>query len=292
MGIEQDKPSKGAEQILLAQIKQEFTAPADAIEQYIDIVSQFIEENNIAVEDEIEQIKSGQQKLLSQYEEAFRENTKSDAQKNKTAQEYSELRHNLRTPLNAIIGYSEILMEDFEDDLSESCITDLNNILALSRDTEKAIEKFVDFIKGDLKPEPSDNSGQSNIKNAESLFKSLGDLDYSLEIDDNLKAADILIVDDNVTNCEVLQRRLSQHGLKCRVVYDGTNALKAVESKTPDLILLDVILPDINGLELLKEFRAKHSADELPIIMVSAFNDVDSTAKCIKLGATDIFPSL
>ena len=290
MGIEQDKPSKGAEQILLAQIKQEFTAPADAIEQYIDIVSQFIEENNIAVEDEIEQIKSGQQKLLSQYEEAFRENTKSDAQKNKTAQEYSELRHNLRTPLNAIIGYSEILMEDFEDDLSESCITDLNNILALSRDTEKAIEKFVDFIKGDLKPEPSDNSGQSNIKNAESLFKSLGDLDYSLEIDDNLKTADILIVDDNVTNCEVLQRRLSQHGLKCRVVYDGKNALKAVESKTPDLILLDVILPDINGLELLKEFRAKHSADELPIIMVSAFNDVDSTAKCIKLGATDYLP--
>ena len=219
MGIEQDKPSKGAEQILLAQIKQEFTAPADAIEQYIDIVSQFIEENNIAVEDEIEQIKSGQQKLLSQYEEAFRENTKSDAQKNKTAQEYSELRHNLRTPLNAIIGYSEILMEDFEDDLSESCITDLNNILALSRDTEKAIEKFVDFIKGDLKPEPSDNSGQSNIKNAESLFKSLGDLDYSLEIDDNLKAADILIVDDNVTNCEVLQRRLSQHGLKLSLIH-------------------------------------------------------------------------
>ena len=290
MGIEQEKPSKGAEQILLAQIKQEFTAPADAIEQYIDIVSQFIEENNIAVEDEIEQIKSGQQKLLSQYEEAFRENTKSDAQKNKTAQEYSELRHNLRTPLNALIGYSEILMEDFEDDLSESCITDLNNILALSRDTEKAIEKFVDFIKGDLKPEPSDNSGQSNIKNAESLFKSLGNLDYSLEIDDNLKDADILIVDDNVTNCEVLQRRLSQHGLKCRVVYDGTNALKAVESKTPDLILLDVILPDINGLELLKEFREKHSADELPIIMVSAFNDVDSTAKCIKLGATDYLP--
>ena len=290
MEINQDKPSKGAEQILLAQIKQEFTAPADAIEQYIDLVSQYIEENNIAVEDEVEQIKTGQKKLLSQYEEAFKENTKSDSQKNKTAEEYSELRHNLRTPLNAIIGYSEILMEDFEDDLSESCINDLNNILSHSRETEKAIEKFVDFIKGDLKPEPTDDSGQSNVKNAESLFKSLGDLDYSLEIDDNLKDADILIVDDNVTNCEVLQRRLSQHGLQCRVVYDGKNALKEVEKKTPDLILLDVILPDINGLELLKEFRSKHTDDELPIIMVSAFNDVDSTAKCIKLGATDYLP--
>ena len=290
MEINKDKPSKGAEQILLAQIKQEFTAPADAIEQYIDLVSQYIEENNVAVEDEVEQIKMGQKKLLSQYEEAFSENTKSDSQKNKTAQEYSELRHNLRTPLNAIIGYSEILMEDFEDDLSESCINDLNNILSHSRETEKAIEKFVDFIKGDLKPEPTDESGQSNVKNAESLFKSLGDLDYSLEIDDNLKDADILIVDDNVTNCEVLQRRLSQHGLQCRVVYDGKNALEEVERKTPDLILLDVILPDINGLELLKEFRSKHTDDELPIIMVSAFNDVDSTAKCIKLGATDYLP--
>ena len=290
MEINRDKPSKGAEQILLAQIKQEFTAPADAIEQYIDLVSQYIEENNVAVEDEVEQIKTGQKKLLSQYEEAFKENTKSDSQKNKTAEEYSELRHNLRTPLNAIIGYSEILMEDFEDDLSESCISDLNNILSHSRETEKAIEKFVDFIKGDLKPEPTDDSGQSNVKNAESLFKSLGDLDYSLEIDDNLKDADILIVDDNVTNCEVLQRRLSQHGLQCRVVYDGENAIKEVEKKTPDLILLDVILPDINGLELLKEFRSKHTDDELPIIMVSAFNDVDSTAKCIKLGATDYLP--
>ena len=83
MEINKDKPSKGAEQILLAQIKQEFTAPADAIEQYIDLVSQYIEENNVAVEDEVEQIKMGQKKLLSQYEEAFSENTKSDSQKNK-----------------------------------------------------------------------------------------------------------------------------------------------------------------------------------------------------------------
>ena len=50
------------------------------------------------------------------------------------------------------------------------------------------------------------------------------------------------------------------------------------------------MLPDINGLELLKRFRKNHDRDELPIIMVSAFNDVDSTAKCIKLGASDYLP--
>ena len=144
-----EKPSKGAEKILLAQIKQEFAAPAEAIEQYIDLVEEFGVKNNLDISSEINQIKEAEDKLLSQYEDAFRENTAADKQA-KTSQEYSELRHNLRTPLNAIIGYSEILMEDFEDDLSEECIKDLNTILSLSRETETAIERFVDFIKGDL----------------------------------------------------------------------------------------------------------------------------------------------
>ena len=287
MGVE--KPSKGAEKILLAQIKQEFSAPAEAIEQYIDLVEQFASQKNLDISSEISQIKEAEDKLLSQYEEAFRENTSAD-KKNKTSQEYSELRHNLRTPLNAIIGYSEILIEDFEDDLSEECIKDLNTILSLSRETETAIERFVDFIKGDLNESATDDSEQGQIQNAESLFRSLGDIDYSLDIDEHLMGSDVLIVDDNKTNCEVLERRLSQNGLSCRVALDGTTAIQEVESKTPDLILLDVMLPDINGLELLKRFRENHERDELPIIMVSAFNDVDSTAKCIKLGASDYLP--
>ena len=285
----QEKPSKGAEKILLAQIKQEFSAPAEAIEQYIDLVEQFAEENNLEISSEINQIKEAEDKLLSQYEDAFKENTATD-KKTKTNQEYSELRHNLRTPLNAIIGYSEILIEDFEEDLSEECIKDLNTILSLSRETETAIERFVDFIKGDLNESAAEDSEQGQIQNAESLFRSLGDIDYSLDIDDHLKGSDVLIVDDNKTNCEVLERRLSQNGLSCRVAFDGTTAIKEVEAKTPDLILLDVMLPDINGLELLKRFRKNHERDELPIIMVSAFNDVDSTAKCIKLGASDYLP--
>ena len=287
MGVE--KPSKGAEKILLAQIKQEFSAPAEAIEQYIDLVEQFASQKNLDISSEISQIKEAEDKLLSQYEEAFRENT-SAGKKTKTSQEYSELRHNLRTPLNAIIGYSEILIEDFEDDLSEECIKDLNTILSLSRETETAIERFVDFIKGDLNESATDDSEQGQIQNAESLFRSLGDIDYSLDIDEHLMGSDVLIVDDNKTNCEVLERRLSQNGLSCRVALDGTTAIQEVESKTPDLILLDVMLPDINGLELLKRFRENHERDELPIIMVSAFNDVDSTAKCIKLGASDYLP--
>ena len=75
-----EKPSKGAEKILLAQIKQEFAAPAEAIEQYIDLVEQFAIQNNLEISSEINQIKEAEDKLLSQYEEAFRENTSEDKQ--------------------------------------------------------------------------------------------------------------------------------------------------------------------------------------------------------------------
>ena len=282
--------SKGAEEIVLTQIKQDFITPANAIFDYVDMVEKILNDADLESEDEIEQIKSSCSKLIDQYEVAFVQNTGVNADSSKkSAEEYSELRHNLRTPLNAIIGYSEILMEDYEDDLEEGTLEDFQQIINLARETERAIENFVDYIRGES-IDPKDDNSSNQLETAEALFKSLGDIEYSISLGDEIKESDILIVDDNVTNCEVLQRRLSMQGLSCRTAYDGNSAISEVFKKTPDLILLDVILPDINGLELLKTFRKEHNAESLPVIMVSAFNDVDSISKCIQLGAQDYLP--
>ncbi|MDA8709104.1 diguanylate cyclase [Gammaproteobacteria bacterium] len=282
--------SKGAEEIVLTQIKQNFITPANAIFDYVDMVEKVLNEAELQSDDEIDQIKSSCSKLIDQYEVAFVQNTGVNADSSKKSpEEYSELRHNLRTPLNAIIGYSEILMEDYEDDLEESTLEDFQQIINLARETETAIEYFVDYIRGEALDPNNDNSS-NQLESAEALFKSLGDIEYSITLDDEIKESDILIVDDNVTNCEVLQRRLSMQGLSCRTAYDGNTAITEVFKKTPDLILLDVILPDINGLELLKNFRKEHNSESLPVIMVSAFNDVDSISKCIQLGAQDYLP--
>lgn len=282
--------SKGAEEIVLTQIKQDFITPANAIFDYVDMVEKVLDDADLQSEDEIEQIKSSCSKLIDQYEVAFVQNTGVNADSSKKSpEEYSELRHNLRTPLNAIIGYSEILMEDYEDDLEENTLEDFQQIINLARETETAIENFVDYIRGEAIDPKNDNSS-NQLESAEALFKSLGDIEYSITLGDEIKESDILIVDDNVTNCEVLQRRLSMQGLSCRTAYDGNTAIAEVFKKTPDLILLDVILPDINGLELLKSFRKEHNSESLPVIMVSAFNDVDSISKCIQLGAQDYLP--
>ena len=135
--------SKGAKEILLTQIKQEFTTPADAISDYLEIVEKTINQVNLRAEDEIEQVRFGCTRLINQYEEAFQLYTGPNASnEKKTPEEYSELRHNLRTPLNAIIGYSEILIEDLEDDLPAQALSDLQTIIDLSREIEKAIEIF------------------------------------------------------------------------------------------------------------------------------------------------------
>ena len=282
--------SKGAEEIVLTQIKQDFITPANAIFDYVDMVEKVLDDADLQSDDEIEQIKSSCSKLIEQYEVAFVQNTGANADSSKKSpEEYSELRHNLRTPLNAIIGYSEILMEDYEDDLEDGTLEDFQQIINLARETETAIENFVDYIRGEAIDPKNDNSS-NQLESAEALFKSLGDIEYSITLGDEIKESDILIVDDNITNCEVLQRRLSMQGLTCRTAYDGNTAIAEVFKKTPDLILLDVILPDINGLELLKTFRKEHNSESLPVIMVSAFNDVDSISKCIQLGAQDYLP--
>ena len=84
-------------------------------------------------------------------------------------------------------------MEDYEDDLDEGTLEDFQQIINLARETETAIEKFVDFIRGEAVDIEDDNSS-NQLQSAESLFKSLGEIDYSISLNDEIKGSDILIL--------------------------------------------------------------------------------------------------
>jgi len=222
--------SKGAEEIVLTQIKQDFITPANAIFDYVDIVEKFLNDAELVSDDEIAQIKSSCTHLIEQYEVAFVQNTGANAEDTKKSpEEYSELRHNLRTPLNAIIGYSEILMEDYEDDLEESAIEDFQQIINLARETEKAIEVFVDYIRGEA-IDTNDDNASNQLESAESLFKSLGDIEYSISLDDDIKESDILelthvnLNDDTVEGIKVKDKKafsVQYHPESCPGPHDS-----------------------------------------------------------------------
>jgi serine/threonine protein kinase/CheY-like chemotaxis protein len=97
----------------------------------------------------------------------------------------------------------------------------------------------------------------------------------------------LLVVDDNEVNCDMLSRRLSRKGYQVKTASNGHEALKMIENGTFDLVLLDIMMPGLNGIEVLKILRQKYSTAELPIIMATAKDRSEDVVEALELGAND-----
>src|SRR5258708_5288899 len=103
----------------------------------------------------------------------------------------------------------------------------------------------------------------------------------------NSKAGRLLIVDDNEMNRDVLARRLARKGYEVVLTDNARQLLRRVKEDAIDLLLLDIEMPEISGLEALKTLRESYSPIELPIIMVTAKSQSDDVVKALDLGAND-----
>jgi DNA-binding response OmpR family regulator len=97
----------------------------------------------------------------------------------------------------------------------------------------------------------------------------------------------ILIVEDEVDAGRLLHYHLRQKGYECRIAMDGRAALNAVFKEKPDLILLDLMLPTLNGLEICRLLKGAPATRQIPIIMVTAMATPDDIVRGFKLGADD-----
>jgi len=100
-------------------------------------------------------------------------------------------------------------------------------------------------------------------------------------------SAAILVVDDNEMNRDMLSRRLERRGYKVSLAEDGRRALYKIAREPFDLVLLDVMMPGLSGVEVLTKLRERFSIGELPVIMVTAKGDSDDLVGAFKLGAND-----
>jgi phosphoserine phosphatase RsbU/P len=100
--------------------------------------------------------------------------------------------------------------------------------------------------------------------------------------------AALLVVDDNEDNRYTLTRRLNREGYQnLTTANNGREALERLTSQPFDLVLLDVMMPDMNGYQVLEHVKANASLRDVPIIMISALDEIDSVIRCIELGAED-----
>jgi sigma-B regulation protein RsbU (phosphoserine phosphatase) len=100
--------------------------------------------------------------------------------------------------------------------------------------------------------------------------------------------AALLVVDDNEDNRYTLTRRLNREGYQnLTTANNGREALDCLTAQSFDLVLLDVMMPDMNGYEVLEHVKANPLLRDVPIIMISALDETDSVIRCIELGAED-----
>ncbi|MEO0699476.1 MAG: response regulator, partial [Pseudomonadota bacterium] len=104
---------------------------------------------------------------------------------------------------------------------------------------------------------------------------------------DPLERGQILLVDDIAANRAVVSRRLQMLGHEVTCVDNGRKALQIIAANPPDIVLLDYMMPEMNGLEVLRVIRSEEATLELPVIMVTARAESDATVEALEAGADD-----
>ncbi len=97
----------------------------------------------------------------------------------------------------------------------------------------------------------------------------------------------IMIVDDNIMNARLLSRQLESKGHHTEIILDPAMVEESIKQQTPALILLDIVMPGIDGKELLRRIRRAYNRIDLPIFMVSGKNQREEIANCLAAGAND-----
>ncbi len=101
------------------------------------------------------------------------------------------------------------------------------------------------------------------------------------------KTVKILVVDDIPLNVLLVKKMLQPLGFETSEAEDGVVAMKKIEADKPDLILLDLMMPRMDGFEVLRRLRASDDTKSIPVIILSALNSNDDVAKGISMGAED-----
>lgn len=209
------------------------------------------------------------------------------------ADPFSHLRHDLRTPINQILGYSEMLEEEAVS-LQPGFVPDLQKI-------QLAARNMLAVIQTRLTGAAVSNAAVSNaaVSNAEvsnasrhiapamELTAASSDL-----VDDGEVAqlGHLLVVDDNELNRDMLAQRLLRQGHTVGLAKDGEEALALVRATAFDLVLLDILMPGIDGYGVLTQMKADAALQHIPVIMISALDELSSVVRCIEAGAEDYLP--
>lgn len=185
---------------------------------------------------------------------------------------FAPLRHDIRNTVGLVSGYAEIL----EDEVAHQ-----PKSLAELRAIQKGTGRFLSSLD-ELSALVSDEEQASSV---DELISTLSTTARSRT--EATLGRKVLLVDDNDSNRELVGLQLNRLGIEVAEARTGHEALSALAAKSIDLVLLDLMLPDINGYDLLKRIKRDKNWRHLAIIIISGVKDEQSALRCLEAGASD-----
>jgi adenylate cyclase len=194
------------------------------------------------------------------------------------------LRHDLRTPLNAIKGYGELILEEAHSE-AQVLASDLEAVLGIAATLLSEINLLGDFAEGNRSSAPA-SPGASVAE----LLHAVPPLRAGRMPAASRGSCRVLVVDDDAANRDLLSRRLGREGHRTATAANGTAALELARGGGFDLVLLDMMMPGLSGFEVLSLLKADDRTCHIPVIMISALDEIEGTVRCIEAGAEDYLP--
>ena len=285
-------PPPRAERALIAFVRQEFDAPVAAIIGFAEILLEDARRNDLAtIVPDLERIRDAGLALQTLVGELLDVGPAAAGAGLGAPGRRDQLRHDLRTPLNAVKGYGEMVMEEARDGGHASLRHDVGKLLQAADKMLSQIDAMIGVAAGLGAPD-GDAAVAATASSHNVVDRIMGSIQplSTWEREGHSVASRILVVDDNAANRDLLTRRLSREGHLVEAVEDGRSALHQVASDHFDLVLLDLMMPEMNGFEVLCRMKADPALRDVPVIMISALDEIDSIVRCIEAGAEDYLP--
>ena len=271
----------------LANMRQELLAPVAALVGYGELLTEEADRLELGqLAPDLGRILGAARDLLELVNRLLEEAAASDQPSRADLETIQvRMRHDLRNPLNAIKGYAELVLEELDEQGGAALRADLEALLGESESLLARIDVIVDFSGG---AGGAEIAGQdqgalaSMVANLVRTVKPIEAHDARPE-----ETGRILVVDDNASNRDLLFRRLSRDGHEVTRAESGRGALELLALEEFDLVLLDLMMPDLNGFQVLERLKADERLHAVPVIMISGLQETDSVIRCIEAGAED-----
>lgn len=254
----------------LAHLRHELRTPVNHILGYVELLIEDAEKRNLeAFLPAFQEIQSGGHRLLESIQTTLDPNASCVPAMNLDA-----LKESLRSTATGVLETSTAVLENLEDGHRQT-VADLDAI-------SWALRRLMEFSgdAGDaLASKPSKQARGSDPASDEAILAP-----------NRRHKGTILIADDDSGNRDLLRRRLEFEGHHVVEAKNGFEVLESLKHQGCDLVLLDIMMPELDGFQTLAKMKQEPHLQELPVIMISALDDLRSVVRCIEMGADDYLP--